>query len=99
MGNGRKVADLGCHDVVRNDVGHLFEPELGNLGQDEAFVGNALVHDDIESRDAVGGDQQQVFAEVVNVPHFALVDQLEVCKIGLGQRRLHDYNFSFSIEA
>ena len=69
--------------MVGDDIGHALEPELGDLVEDDPFVGDRLVHDDIERRDAVGGDDQQVFAQVVDIADLAAVDELEVGKIGL----------------
>ena len=69
--------------MVGNDVFHLPKPERGDLGQYIALVGNAFVHDNIEGGNAVGGDDQEAVAEIVDVPHFAPGGQFQIGKIGI----------------
>jgi len=45
--------------VVGNDVGGLGEPPVAQLGEDDAFTGDAVGEDDIEGGEAVGGDDEQ----------------------------------------
>ena len=41
--------------MVRHDVARLIEPEMGDLRQHDSLERNAIGHDAIERRDAVGG--------------------------------------------
>ena len=47
------------------------EPEHAQAGEDAALVGDAGRQDPVEGADAVGGDQQEPFAQIVNVAHLA----------------------------
>jgi len=48
--------------MIGNDVFQQIEPEEGKLREDAAFVGNGRWEDDVESGEAVGGDDQQLIA-------------------------------------
>ena len=56
------VLDLAAEEV---------EPEFRDLRQNDAFIGNPVGHDDVERADPVGGDDEQLVAEVVDVAHLA----------------------------
>ena len=47
------------------------EPECGELGENVALPGNGGRKDAVEGRDAVRGDQQEVFVQIVDVADFA----------------------------
>ena len=48
------------------------EPERGDLRQHFALVGNAGAEHVVERRDAIGGDDEQTIAEIVDVADLAL---------------------------
>ena len=50
---------------------NLFEPKSGDLVQDRALVRNRVGQDDVESREAVGRDEEQRFVELENFAHLA----------------------------
>src|SRR2546428_2576763 len=57
--------------MVPEDVfvlGEPLEPEGREVGQDHGFAGNAVRQHDIKSGRAIGGDDQQRLAEVIDVP-------------------------------
>ena len=58
--------------MIRDDVARLVEPEGGQLCEHLAFVGDAGAEDVVERRDAIGGDEQQLVADLVDVAHLAL---------------------------
>ena len=67
--------DVGVvHDadeVVGDDVTRLLEPESGELSENKPLIGDAGGQDDVEGGDAVGGDDEQLVAQVVDVAHLA----------------------------
>ena len=76
--------------VVGDDARQEPEPELRQGGQDLALPGDSLVHHHVERGDAVGGDQEQVIAQQVEVAHLAGADPLGERQVrgedGVGQR-------------
>jgi hypothetical protein len=44
----------------------LREPEVRDLGQDFAFARDAVGHDDVESGDSIGSDEEEAIAEIEN---------------------------------
>jgi hypothetical protein len=40
----------------------MIKPEVRDLGQDGSFAGNAIRHDAVKGRDAVGGDKEQLIS-------------------------------------
>ena len=58
------VLDGACEEV---------EPEFRYLRQDDSFVGDRVGHDDVEGAEAVGGYDQELVAEVVDVAYFASI--------------------------
>ncbi|MNS95725.1 hypothetical protein D3C72_1299950 [compost metagenome] len=75
---------ISCHhgfrrhagQVVRHDMAQFLEPEIAHLVQDLALAGDRLVHDDIEGRQAVRGDDQDlVVANGVIVADLAVAQQ------------------------
>ena len=57
--------------MIRHDRLHAIEPEPRDLREDSAFVGDTRPEDVIERRDAIGRDDEQAIAEIVNVSDFA----------------------------
>ena len=58
--------------MVGDDVLGLLEPEVGDLGEDLALVGDRRGQDVVEGRDAVAGDDDEVLvAWLVDVAHLA----------------------------
>ena len=98
MGLCREVTDLGGDDMVRNDIGHPVEPEDRDLVEDLAFLGDAFVHDHVEGGKPIGGHEQQVLTQVVDVTDFAAVNHLQCRHIGFENDRTHDY-FSLLIRS
>ena len=84
-GVGRQLAgEIGAgENVVGHDVGQLFEPEQRNLGEDLSLVRNGRGQHDVEGRETVGGDNQQLVAELVDVANFAAPAKFQSWKIGL----------------
>ena len=68
---GRVLAHLGGDQVVRDHVLKQPEPEERELREDRALVRDAGGQHHVEGADAVGGDDQEAVAEVVDVPHLA----------------------------
>jgi hypothetical protein len=71
--------------MVGHDLLHLAKPEGGNLVENVPFAGNPFIHNDIEGGDAIGGDDQQVLPQVVDVANLATPDEMEVGKVGFKQ--------------
>lgn len=91
VGRGREVTDLGCDNMVRYDIGHPVEPEDRDLVEDLAFLGDPFVHNNVEGRKTIGGYEQQVLAQVVDVTHLAAVNQVQRGHIGFENGSTHDY--------
>jgi hypothetical protein len=62
------------------------EPEDGKLSEHNAFVRNSVRHNDIESRNAVGGDDQQFVLDRVNVSYLAAPKKFYTVYTGLRDR-------------
>ena len=61
----------GGENMIGDDVVKEIEPEERELGENAALVGNRRGHDDVESREAVGGDEEETVAEIINVANLA----------------------------
>ena len=62
--------------MVPDRAGKVFEPEAGDLRQDDALARQPVGHDHVERADAISGDDQQARCavwqqSVVDIPHFA----------------------------
>ncbi len=75
--------------MVRNNIGHPVEPENGKLVKNLSFFGNTLIHDDIEGRKPVGSNEQEVFAQIINVTDFAAVDHVQGRHVGFEDNIAH----------
>ncbi len=94
----REIADVGSEEVVVKAgefPGEEIEPEVRELGEDAALVGNGGGHDDVEGGDAIGGDDQQLVGdargiggELVDIADFSAADR-QAGDVGLKQRA-HD---------
>ncbi|MNY53601.1 hypothetical protein D3C86_1893680 [compost metagenome] len=70
--------------MVRHDVRQLAEPEVGHLVQHAALGRDRLAQDNVERREAVGGDDQQlVVANGVVVADLAMAEQRQGLDGGL----------------
>ena len=85
------TGDLGRHvgadDVVGHQVGELLEPPQRRPGEDLALVGDRRLEHEVEDRQPVARDHQQLadvraLGQLVEVAHLARVDVA-----GAGQRR------------
>ena len=65
-----KARDLGLDEVVL-DVGELPEPEVRELGQDLALVGDAGGEHAVEGGDPVARDEKERVAEIVELADLA----------------------------
>ena len=76
---------FGGDQVIGDDVAQEIEPEKRHLRQDAALAGDTLRQDAVERRDAVGGDDEQVVTDAVNVTHFASRDEFDTSHFGWGR--------------
>ncbi len=67
-----QVGHVGGDEVVFHHAVEQVEPELRQLGEHLALVGDLVFQDVVEGRDAVGGHQQQPVAQIVQIAHLAL---------------------------
>ena len=61
----------------RREVPQIVEPENGKLREDFALIGNPRGQNVVERGDAVGGHDQQVLAQIVNIADLAARDALD----------------------
>ena len=71
--------------MVRHKTGQKVEPEERDLGEYFAFAGDAGGEHVIEGGDAIGSDEQQMFADGVEVADFAAREQGKAGEIGLSE--------------
>ena len=71
----QELAGVAGNEVMLEALAELLEPEQADGGEDLALVGNAVGHDDVVGADAIGGDDEQALAQVVNVAHLAATDR------------------------
>ena len=69
--------------MVRNQVFQEVKPERGQRREHCAFEGNRVWQHNIESRDAIGDDDQQLVFDRINVPNFAAPEKLDTRDISL----------------
>ena len=58
--------------MIRNDCARPVEPERGDLGEDLALVGDARAEHVVEGGNAIGRDDQQAIAEIVDIANLSL---------------------------
>ncbi len=68
---GRKIARSGGQEMMWGDRRHPAEPEVRQLGQDLALARDAGPQDVVVGRDPVGGDDQQLVSQVVDIADLA----------------------------
>ena len=66
------IARVDGNQVIVDDRLEPIEPERGDLRQHLALIGDPRAQDVVEGGDAIGGDDQQAVAEVVDVTHLAV---------------------------
>ena len=70
-GGGEVVDVRSTRDDAASDRAILLEPERRQLRQDLALVGNPRAEHVVERGDAIGGDDEQMLAEIVDVADLA----------------------------
>ncbi len=70
----RHVVHIDADHMVRKDVFRQIEPEFGHLGQDGTLLRDFVLEDDIERGDAVGGNEDQCIAQVIDLADFSFFD-------------------------
>ncbi len=68
----RKLGRIGRHHVVCDDRTRPVEPERGDLRQDLPLVGDAGSEHVVEGRNAIGCDDEELVAEIVDVADLSL---------------------------
>ena len=75
---GGELVHVAFDEVVLDEVGELLHPEQGDLVEDDAFVRDRLVHDDVKGGHAVRGDDEQGgVVDIVNIADLTSVEQGE----------------------
>jgi hypothetical protein len=70
--------------MMRHQVADdAIEPELRQLREDFALVGNPRSEDEIEGRDAIGGDNEQVLAKIIDVADLTAPREGQTCELSL----------------
>ena len=67
----RKIFDVGGDHMVFDNVSGAVEPELGDHVKDFTLVRDAVGHDDIKGRNAVGCDEEILVSEIVDFADLA----------------------------
>ena len=88
--DGREVVGLGADEVVGADEGGVVEPELRELGQDLPLVRDERGQDEVEGRDPVRGDDEQLVAEIEDVADLALLEKRETGELDIADGFFHD---------
>ena len=89
------VVEVAGDDMVGDVLGvgvggEVVEEEEGQAGEELALVRDAVLHDHVKRRDAVGRDKEEsvvVTGHGVDVAHLAPREQLQRRAVGLGQGR------------
>jgi hypothetical protein len=68
------LVDVGGDPVVGFGGVQESEPEIGEPRQDAALVGDPPLEDDVEGRQPVGGDHQEVVPQDKHLAHFPATD-------------------------
>ena len=80
-------ADVDAGQVVRHQVGHLREPEIGQGRQDFALARHRVGKNDVVGGQAVGRDDQQVVVvDAIDVANLATADQRQFGNGGFENR-------------
>src|SRR5947199_7829948 len=78
----RIIADLGRDDVIGHGVLEMVEPESRHLRQDFALIWNGRREHDVKCGKPVGGDNEKVLTEIVDVANLAPAVERDTGKIG-----------------
>ena len=68
---------------MRHEIAHALEPEPGQLRQHLSLVRDAGAEDVVERGDAIGGDDQQLVADLVDIANLAAAVKSQAIEIGL----------------
>ena len=67
-------------------MGELSEPPRAQTGEECALVRDRLLEDDVEGRQAVGGDEEQVaIVDLVRLAHLAAMHEPQPLEVRRGQ--------------
>jgi hypothetical protein len=72
------------NQVISNDVKQKLKPEQRESSEYRAFARHRFLHHDVESRDAIGGDDQQFVFNCINVPDLSSSEEFGAGDAGLG---------------
>ena len=72
--------------VMRDEIAHAAEPEAGELREHAPLVRDARPQHVVEGGDPVGGDDEQLIADLVDVAHFAAAVERQAFEIGVEER-------------
>ena len=75
--------------MIRHERGKFLKPEMRDLREHFALARNAVGHDDVKGGDAVAGDEQEAFAEVIDFADFAGADAFDAGEIELENGCVH----------
>ena len=78
MQRSRKLTNIGRHEMVGDYVLHHLKPEERHLGQNDSFLRDGRSKDEVKSRDSVGGNDEKIFIDLVNVSHLASAEKLVI---------------------
>ena len=79
---GGELVHVYRDDMVRDQIADVIEPERGQLRENFALVGTSGSEDVIEGGDAIGGDDEQVRAEIVDVANLAAPRERQTVELG-----------------
>ena len=77
--------------MVGDDQPDEIEPELRELGQDLALVGDERGQDPVERGDAVRGDDEELVADLVDIADLALLVKRQTGKLDVTDGVFHDH--------
>ena len=64
--------------MVFHDIGKQLEPEAGKLREHLTFIGDIVFEDIVECRNAIGCNEQEFVAQIVEIAHFTLSIGLDI---------------------
>jgi hypothetical protein len=82
-------AEVRLQDMIGADVGGEIEPEAGELGKDLSLVGDEGGKDKIKGRYPVRGDDQELVAQIIDVPDFSFFKKRELGDVDFRNRLVH----------
>jgi hypothetical protein len=75
--------------VIGTDERRIFEPEAGKLGQNPALVRNQRRQNEVEGRNPVGGDDQELVVEFIDVADLAFFIKTKFRENDIGKGLVH----------